>query len=224
MSSNRFLYLASSVVSLALTQVSALAEPVLTFDGSTGGAGLHSDGTTIGWKFNVLNDVVVNGLGWFDENLDGLANSHHIGIWGPTGVLLADVTVPAGTVASLDGQFRTAAIAPIALPVGSGYIVGGLSSASDSERMACGNPDASSVCYPQLMQSLDSRVQYVSANYSASLPSLSRPTFVGVSSQGYYGPSFSVQAVPEPASLIICLWVIFGAAFLLRDLRAVFRI
>ena len=110
---------------------------VLSFDEATGGSGLHSD-ISIGWRFNVLQSVTLEGLGWFDEHADGLQNAHTVGIWSPTGSLLVSSMVPAGTVAPLDGQFRTAAVAPIVLLPGNGYIVGGQSFAADAERLAPG--------------------------------------------------------------------------------------
>jgi hypothetical protein len=192
-----------SVVVFALSLRNAAADPVLSFNEATGGAGLHTD-ISLGWRFNVLQSITVEGLGWFDENADGLQNAHQVGIWSPAGVLLVDATVPAGMVAPLDGQFRTAVVAPIVLPVGNGYIVGGQSFAlaSDSERLACGNPMIGSPCYPQLSQTLDPRVQWTAATYSEA-SSFVRPATVGVSSQGYYGPSFSVHPVPEPATAML---------------------
>jgi hypothetical protein len=174
------------------------AAPVLTFNEATGGSGLHTD-ISLGWQFNVLQSITVEGLGWFDENADGLQVSHHVGIWSPAGVLLVDAIVPAGTLATLDGQFRTASTATIVLPPGNGYIVGGQSFAlaTDSERLACGNPGVGSACYPVLAQTLDPRVQWSAATFSTS-SSFLRPAMIGVSSQGCYGPSFSVQLVPEP--------------------------
>src|SRR5689334_19481075 len=102
----------------------ATGAPVLSFNETTGGAGLHSD-MSLGWRFNVLQSVNLEGLGWFDEHADGLQNAHMVGISSPSGSLLASAIVPAGTLASLDGQFRTAGVAPIVLPPANGYIVGG---------------------------------------------------------------------------------------------------
>ncbi len=181
----------------------AIGAPVLSFNEATGGEGLHTD-ISLGWQFNVLQSVTLEGLGWFDEQADGLQNAHTVGIWSPTGTLLASAIIPAGTLASLDGQFRTAAVSPFVLPPGNGYIVGGQSFAGDAERLACGNPAQGSPFFPQLSQSLDPRVQWTAATYSIG-SAFQRPTMVGVSSQGYYGPSFSVQAIPEPSTVAVAL-------------------
>jgi hypothetical protein len=188
--------------------------PVLSFDEATGGSGLHSD-ISLGWRFNVSQSVTLEGLGWFDEHADGLQNAHTVGIWSPTGILLVSSTVPAGTLAPVDGQFRTAAVAPIVLLPGNGYIVGGQSFAADAERLACGNSDPGSVCFAQMTQTLDPRVQWTAATISNGA-AFQRPSMVRVSSQGYYGPSFSVQAVPEPSTFVTLLFVFSFVCLRLR--------
>jgi hypothetical protein len=203
-------------IKLAFPSGAALAAPVLSFNEATGGAGLHTN-ISLGWRFDVLQSVTVEGLGWFDENADGLQNAHQVGIWSPAGVLLVDTTVPAGTTTPLDGQFRTAAVTPIVLTPGNGYIVGGQSFAlsTDSERLACGNPDGISACFPVLAQTLDPRVQWTAATFST-MSTFVRPAMVGVSSQGYYGPSFSVQAIPEPSTFIVAMFAIVAFSIRLR--------
>jgi hypothetical protein len=141
------------------------AAPILTFNESTGGSAGRSN-QSVGWKFNVLSPIVVNGLGWYDENNDGLSLSHLVSIWNPTGVLLASVTIPAGAVAPLDGQFRTSPITPLTLAAGAGYIVGGVDSVLDTERLACGG---AGVCLGSMIQTVDPRIAYVNATFGTAL-------------------------------------------------------
>src|SRR6266496_919679 len=100
------------------------ADPVLSFNPATGSSGANQ-AQSVGWQFDVNTSLTVTGLGWYDDGANGLAVSHTVGIWDPSGNLLASVLIPAGSAAILDGQFRTVAIAPLVLPIGVGYIVGG---------------------------------------------------------------------------------------------------
>src|SRR5262249_14963736 len=43
----------------------------------------------IGWQFSVNAPIIIDGLGLFDVNPPGLAESHQVGLWDNNGVLLA---------------------------------------------------------------------------------------------------------------------------------------
>jgi PEP-CTERM motif len=184
------------LIALALVLVSqgpAAADPVLSFNEATGSNGTNND-QSVGWQFDVLAPITVTGLGWFDEGANGLALAHTVGIWDPLGNLLASVVVPAGAVAPLDGQFRTVAIAPLILPAGVGYIVGGENFSANTERLAF-----------DVTQTVDPRITYIDATFSDTGAGFTRPTQFSVAVTGFYGPSFSVEvaAIPEPASLTL---------------------
>ena len=103
--------------------------------------------------------------------------------------------MPSGTSAPLDGQFRTAAITPVTLTTGDGYIVGGLNSYANTERLA-----------DNVAQVLDARVAFVDATFSDFGTSLVRPTQFSSADTGFYGPSFSVDGitpVPEPGAIAL---------------------
>jgi len=168
---------------------SAQAIPVLTFDENTGG-NANNGNQSVGWQFDVLSSLTVTGLGWFDENVDGLAVAHRVGIWDPTGALLASAVVPAGTTAPLDGQFRTVAISPITLTVGNGYIVGGENFATNTERLAS-----------NVTQTVNPSIRYIDATFSLIGSGFERPTNFSVATTGFYGPSFSI--IPEPSSFVL---------------------
>lgn len=171
----------------------AVADPVLTFDPSTG-ITFPNGNQTVGWAFTVRNSITVTGLGWYDEGGDGLATAHTVGIWAPDGTLLTSVLVPAGTAAPLDGQFRTIAITPIVLPLGGGYIIGGENFESSTERLA-----------RNVTQTVDPRILYLGPQTSAVGVGFVRPTAPLAGGNGLYGPSFSVQpaAIPEPATVLL---------------------
>jgi hypothetical protein len=209
MSLSRIYISAFTILVAQALSIAASASPVLSFNEATGGGGVHLN-RALGWRFNVLQPIIVDGLGWFDENGDGLLFGHRIGIWSPTGVLLTDASVSAGSIDALDGQFRTVGVPQLTLPPAIGYVVGGVDYAGDTERMACGNT-ASSPCNgftignpAELSQVVDPRIQWTDAMYSNQTTDFIRPNLVGGSTQGYYGPSFSV-VVPEPSCALMCL-------------------
>ena len=180
----------------------AFATPVLTFTPPPNFTAANGD-QSVGWQFNVTAPVTVTGLGWFDQNADGLSHAHQVGIWDPAGALLTSGTVPAGAAAGFDGQFRTIPVTPITLVPGNGYIVGGENFAASVDRIASDVPS----------QTLDPRVSYVDATFSGIGSGFTRPTSFSVAVTGFYGPSFSV---PEPSS---CVALAVGCAALVARRR-----
>jgi hypothetical protein len=68
----------------------------------------------------------VNWLGYYDQNGDGLANSHLVTLWdNSTQGILASATVPAGTAAPLINGYRWVQLpSTITLSYGSYYVIG----------------------------------------------------------------------------------------------------
>jgi hypothetical protein len=68
----------------------------------------------------------VNWLGYYDENGDGLANSHLVTLWdNSTQTILASATVPAGTAAPLVNGYRWVQLpSTVTLNYGSYYVIG----------------------------------------------------------------------------------------------------
>ncbi len=56
----------------------------VTFDVDTGQIGLNLP-QTIGWEFNVNEEITVTALQWYDDLGDGLTISHEVGIWNSAG-------------------------------------------------------------------------------------------------------------------------------------------
>jgi hypothetical protein len=79
--------------------------------------GLNSD-FSLGWRFSTSTPLVISSLGVFDEGANGLLSSHPVGLYSEAGVLLTTTTIPAGTGATLIGDFRYVSVPPIIIPVG----------------------------------------------------------------------------------------------------------
>jgi len=180
-----------AAASFLLAGAAAHGHPVLSFNEATGGNATNQN-QSVGWQFNVVSPLTVTGLGWFDQGANGLSVSHTVGIWNPSGTLLSSVVVPAGVAAPLDGQYRTSAVAPFTLPVGTGYIVGGQNFSTSTDRLAS-----------NVSHTVDSRISYVDATFSNLNSGFVRPTQFSVAFTGFYGPSFSVVPVPEPSSITL---------------------
>jgi hypothetical protein len=115
------------LLGLALAFLQATAStfaqtPSLTFDD---GRQIGTVGNVdYGFEFTVNQSFTIGSLGVFDLGLDGLVESHLVGLFATSGTLLASTTVPAGTAAPLINQFRYSAITPLTLAAGLNYRIG----------------------------------------------------------------------------------------------------
>lgn len=110
------------------------ARATLVFD-VTGASGIECGdcgafGLTLGWTFNVLNAITIDGIGTWDQGADGLGvASQQLGLWTSTGTLLASVaaTDKSTQVASTSagGVWLFEDIAPLTLKPGN-YAVGAI--------------------------------------------------------------------------------------------------
>ncbi len=70
---------------------------------------------SVGTQFRIKGVMTLNQLGFYDNGGNGLAASHKVRLWvshdgGSTGTIVAEVTVPAGTGATLSDGFRWVAL------------------------------------------------------------------------------------------------------------------
>jgi hypothetical protein len=171
--------------------LSAAPIPALTFNEAGGGFGSNLN-QNVGWRFDVLSPTYVTGLGWFDQNHDGLGTSHEVGIWDANGTLLTSAIVPSGTAARLDIQYRVSDINPLLLSVGTGYVVGGLNTEQSGDRLAA-----------NVSFTIDSRLAFSHATFSTFTSTLLEPTNNSVAVSGFFGPMFEIDSVPEPSTLVL---------------------
>ncbi|MGZ8898958.1 MAG: DUF4082 domain-containing protein, partial [Limisphaerales bacterium] len=92
------------------------------------------DDSTYGWRFAVGDTPIsVTHLGYFDAGLNGLTDSHMVGIWDSAGTLMTQATVPSGTEGTLVNSYRFTLATPATLDANTTYFIGGHSpSASDT--------------------------------------------------------------------------------------------
>jgi hypothetical protein len=142
----------------------------------------NNAGQSVGWQFDVLNPISVGAMSWFDDGQDGLDLAHEIAIWDPAGNMIAgtNVVIPSGAAAPLEGIWRTVAITPVTLPVGSGYIVGGYNGAHGE----CLSFNVTQTPHPS--------INFVDATFSGFGAVLERPANFSVAVNGFYGPGFQI--------------------------------
>lgn len=145
---------------------------------------------TLGWQFVVNRNVSVTGLGFFDDTQDGLAESHEIGLWDVQGNLLASTTIQAGLSGSLIEQFRYNLVAPTILSARQTYFIGALYTSS-----------LDNLVFDSNNLSTDLAITYQNATFSFG-PTLANPT-VSSTFLGFFGPNFTFNGVPEPASWML---------------------
>lgn len=151
----------------------------------------------VGWQFSVNAPVMIDGLGLFDVNPAGLAESHQVGLWDNNGVLLASATVTSGSTlvasASGAGDWLFANIAPLVLVPGT-YVTGGFFATSADSVM--GNATITTV--PQ--------ISFLSSRASSE-GAFAMPGVYGLVEPGIFAANIRVAdapaAVPEPASLML---------------------
>ena len=155
----------------------------------------------VGWQFQVNSPIIIDGLGLFDVNPAGLAESHQVGLWDNGGNLLASATVTSGSTlvasASNAGDWLFASIAPIVLVPGT-YVTGGFFATSADSVM--GNATITT----------DAAISFL-ASRASTVGGFGEPGVYGLVEPGVFGANIRIQGpapnpnpvVPEPASLIL---------------------
>lgn len=113
-----------SLAALACAGLSgpAAADIAVHIDGGDGGNA--GGGTNHGWEFTLSETVTVTHLGLWDQNNDGFAERHPIGLFRLSdGALLATGTMSQGSSDPLDDGFRYIEVTPVTLDPNVNYVV-----------------------------------------------------------------------------------------------------
>jgi hypothetical protein len=191
-----------AILCLGLVSADAASIPAVTVSGGDTRVGHNENGShTMGWALSTNDDVLVTMLGWYDHEQNGLIEPHKVGIFDTTGALLVSTEVPAGTAGALDAQFRYVPITPFLLLAGVDYVIGGTYGELGTDVHMFEVTDR--VTIPQIS------IPPAAARYSASggYSELSYPSLNFMGYNSYMGPNFQVEAVPEPAGVLL-----FGSA------------
>ena len=182
----------AATMALAFTATNANATVALTLSDTTGQI-LGNPPFTLGWRFTVNSNITVNGLGFFDDAQNGLAEAHAVGLWNAAGTLLASTTIGAGTVSGLINQFRYNSVAATALTAGQRYTIGALyTSGSDAVLFNANNV------------ATNAAITYGNGTFAGG-GTLANPSTDFASTTSFFGPNFTFGAVPEPASWAMLL-------------------
>lgn len=165
------------------------AAPVLAVDFTTSVGDFTNDNWSLGWQFDVNTPIVVTSLGFYDDQKNGLAASHDIGIWDPAGVLLVMGTVNPGD--PLISWWRWTNVTPVTLAVGRGYQIGAVTGSENYTAEPGGFTS-------------DPSITFVDGSYFDPPGGgvLAYPNSSGGGVIGWFGPNFATD-VPEPATFLL---------------------
>lgn len=185
--------LSTLLLGAALAAMPVAARADVAIVSTTGGTAFNAFALdeTVGFTFDVLEDIDVTALGW---NAAGgsIDSNHRVGIWNTSGTLLASTVVTSAS-ATLGG-FGYSALAggPLRLTVGS-YVIGGRDRLFDGDTYLSGFTAVST----------SPSIALTGAARSTLLSGFSYPSVQAQGTLGRVGPNFqftSVAGVPEPAT------------------------
>lgn len=186
------------------------AQGVITFSQPTTGGGWNGTDQMQGWEFIPQVDVSVTELGIYDGQIPtGFNQPHSVAIWTDNGDLVTSASIPSGTSAPLQNNFRYADVAPTTLLAGQTYVIGAFypTPVSDYtvlwERNGLGN-----------VVFVDPRLDFVAYRSGPSPGGISFPATRDTGYVGGFGPSF-VIGIPEPGAVAF-----LGVALAVGMLRA----
>jgi hypothetical protein len=179
---------------------------------STGPAvsGNANDPVNLGMYFTPNYNITVNALGFYDT--PGVTAGEYVGIFNASGTLLTSVFVP--QTGTLQSGYIWQSITPVVLSAGQQYTV-----------------DAYTGYNPWSyggVPIVNSAITYHDNDqtYHYTLDGLTFPTDTGGHApDAYYGPNFSIVAVPEPTTIVsgalaLLLPLVVSARRMLRKSRA----
>jgi len=201
----RIFIIALSLFSLAVGSLPAKAsELALDFTGTTANSFLAE--LTFGWSFTANQSIVVDGLGFFDDELRtgaDLRQDHLVSLWDIQGVLLAQTTITNASTAvastAAGGEWLFNDISPVTLTAGD-YVIGAYDPACSSILDCDDIRFSGSAITSSLITFIEAR-----DGSGNGFPTIEQ----SLRDDGYFGPNLRVSAVPVPAAI----WL-FGTALI----------
>lgn len=187
-----------AAVAVTISPVGSLALDMIP------GAGL--DGTdlqvfTLGYSFEVLQPITVDGLGNWDAESNGLMESHLVRLWTGAGDLLASAVIDNGDLpvpsALSSGRWLVEPIAQIHLMPGTYVIAADGGWEVDAFRF-----EGQSIAAVPEIKYVEDRMSYPGV--------LEFPAVVDGCGPKNFGPTFTIGRVPEPASLCLAGLAVIG--------------
>lgn len=201
---SRHVLMVVAVGCVSLLSASAQTNAI-SFSNTTGST-LGNPPFTLGWSFTANSNIDVVDLGVFDDSQNGLTDSHQVGVWNSSGTLLVSTTVPSGTGATLDDQFRMVGVSSTELLAGQQYFIGALYTTGDDPMIFPGGATGFGTA---------SQITFDDATFIAG-STLTDPTVSNGTDPAYFGPNFEFNATPEPGSFVLLGTGLLGVAGVLR--------
>jgi len=199
MSRTVFTGLAVLLVATVGAHRSAQADPVLDFTG--GNTSTTTSDSVRGWRFSLNDSIRIDGLGIWDEDADGLVDSHDVGLWQDSGAMITQLVSTTVTNAnsspvassSNDGRWLFTDITPQFLSPGD-YVLGAVyldTAQQDSSRVVTTATTIPELTLGDAVFELDTSLLTVPTNTAS------------FQNAGYFGPNIRQTVIPEPSSLAL---------------------